>query len=168
VRCNRTKLAKILGHDVKTIDRMVQDGVPYVSKPGDGQRSWVFETRAVLKWMMRDELAEKNKASRSRLLEAKAGLKWLEYGKALGLLVNVHQLMDKLIDVPMMVKSRLYAMPGRFDQLVANESDPAVIEQMLQKEIDDIIDEMDRMAKVIIEEEGRAERVAARSAGLIQ
>lgn len=37
LRCNRKQLAKILGHDVKTIDKMVVDGMPYVSRPDKKQ-----------------------------------------------------------------------------------------------------------------------------------
>jgi hypothetical protein len=28
MRCNRKRLAKIVGYEVKTIDRMVRDGIP--------------------------------------------------------------------------------------------------------------------------------------------
>ncbi len=52
--------------------RSPRDGMPYVSRPAAGKRSGVFDTVAVSLWLTRDELAEKDKASRQRLAKAKA------------------------------------------------------------------------------------------------
>lgn len=149
--CNRKKLALILGHDVKTIDKMVAEGMPYVSRPGDSHRSWVFDTSAIVGWMTRDEHAEQMKDHRSRLLQARAGIKWLEYGHALGYLVYIDDVMPKVEEIMQVTKSRLYAMPGRLHQLLAVESDPKVIEKIVQKEIDDIFEHVDWMTKEIVQ-----------------
>jgi len=53
MRCNRKELAEIIGVDVKTIDAMVQKGMPYVRRPEGKARSWVFDTAAVLNWLTR-------------------------------------------------------------------------------------------------------------------
>ncbi|MBL8599943.1 MAG: terminase small subunit [Devosia sp.] len=151
MRCNRTTLAKILGHDVKTIDKMVREGMPCVTRPGGGQRSWVFDTADVLKWMTRDDYEERNKAARSRLLAAKAGIRWLEYGQALGHLVEIDEIIPRLEEPMRMVKSRLLAMPGRLGQLVAAESDPRAVQKILKDEIDDIFENMDRMTKDVLQ-----------------
>jgi hypothetical protein len=147
LRCSRKQLAEILGPDVKTLDRMVADGMPYVSRPGGDQRSWVFDTGAIVRWMTRDEYAEKMKEYRSRLIEAKAGIKWLEYGQALGFLVHIDDIMPKYEEMLQVTKSGLYAMPGRLYQLLAVESDPKVIERIVRQEIDDIFAQMDWMTR---------------------
>lgn len=151
MRCNRNKLAAILGYDVKTIDRMVRDGMPYLSRPANGKSSWVFDTAAVLSWMTRDDLTERTKAAKLRLMQAKAGLKWLEYGQALGFLVSIDDIRPKFEESMQMTKSRLLAMPGRLEQVLAVESDPDVIEKILQDEIDDIFEHAGRQMKSIVE-----------------
>ena len=164
MQCNRNKLAAILGYDVKTVDRMVRDGLPYVSRPAAGKGSWVFDTADVLRWMARDELTERNKASKLRLAEAKAGLKWLEYGEALGILASRHDVLPKLEEAMQIAKSRMLAVPGRFEQLLAVESDPDVIEKMLREEIEEIFRHADDHAKAGIESLAKS-RTAATAAG---
>lgn len=144
MRCNRKQLANILGHDVKTVDEMVTHGMPYVSRPGDGRRSWMFDTRDVLHWMMRDQLAEQNKKYRSRLLEAKAGLKFLEYGKKLGMLVEKHEITDRIIAGDAIVVSRFKALPQRLAPIVAQESDPEVVAMLIDKELDGVLQQLNK------------------------
>lgn len=84
MRCNRKKLAAMLGVDVKTFDVMVGKGMPYVRRPQPNSRTWEFDSAVVLRWMIRDDLAEQMKQAKLRLLKAKAGLNWIEYGRKLG------------------------------------------------------------------------------------
>src|SRR4051812_24240266 len=90
MRCNRKKLAELLEKDVKTIDKMVAQGMPFVSRPGQppGQKEWVFDTRKVIKWMAGNHLEEQAKDARRRLQAAKAGLKELELAERMGLVVD--------------------------------------------------------------------------------
>jgi phage terminase Nu1 subunit (DNA packaging protein) len=140
MQCNRNQLAQLLGHDVKTIDKMVLAGMPYVQRPEGGTRSWVFDTVAVLGWMTRDDADERTKDAVFRIARAKAELKWLEYQERLGGLIDIYDFLPLWEDAVRNVKSRLLAMPGRFDQAAAAESDPAVIEKMLQAEIDVVLE----------------------------
>ncbi len=144
VRCNRKQLANILGRDVKTIDKMVAQGMPYESRPGGGSRSWVFNPAAILRWMMRDQFAEQTKKHRSRMLEAKAGLKFLEYVERLGLVVRKHEITDRMMAGDAIVVSRLKAMPQRLAHIVAQESDPEIIAKLIDKELDGVLEQLDK------------------------
>ena len=97
MHCNRNKLAKVLGRDVKTIDRMVEKGMPYLSRPDTklGQTKRLFDTGEVLAWMIGDSSAATLKDATTRLAQAKAGLKWLAYGQALGYLVDVEEVLRR-------------------------------------------------------------------------
>jgi phage terminase Nu1 subunit (DNA packaging protein) len=144
MRCNRKKLAAILGVDVKTIDTMVRKGMPYVSRPEGNKRFWVFDTRAVLKWTIRGDFDEQMKQARTRLWQAKAGIKWLEYGKRLGVMVEADEIDRHVLGGDTIVKSRLMALPDRMAHILASESDPAKIEQLLDKEIGDVLDQLNK------------------------
>jgi phage terminase Nu1 subunit (DNA packaging protein) len=146
LQCNRNKLAKVLGRDVKTIDRMVEKGMPYVSRPDKklGQTKWLFDTGEVLAWMIGDSSAATLKDAKTRLAQAKAGLKWLAYGQALGYLVDIEEVLRRVEGGDAIVKSRLMAIPGRLAQLVAIETDPAVVERMLEEEFAEALDQLNK------------------------
>jgi phage terminase Nu1 subunit (DNA packaging protein) len=83
MRCNRKQLADLIGRDVKTIDKMVEQGMPYVSRPQEGAgRAWVFETQAVIKWACGDVEDDTLKNAKLRLLQAKAEIKWTMLGES--------------------------------------------------------------------------------------
>lgn len=144
MRCNRKKLATLIGLDVKTIDVMVSKGMPYVSRPQGSQRAWVFDTVAVLRWMIGDDLDEQMKQARLRLRQAKAGLKWREYGRRLGYLFDIEDMASQFGVGASNLKSRMMAMPQRLAQIVAVESDPAIVERLLQQEVDDALDQLNK------------------------
>ena len=146
MRCNRNKLAQLLGRDVKTIDRMVEKGVPFLSRPDKtrGETKWLFDTVAVLTWLTGDTWAARAKGAKSRLAEAKAGLKWLEYGKALGHLIEIDEILRHVEGGDAIVKSRLVAIPARMAQLVAIETDPEIVRRMLEKEFGDALDQLNK------------------------
>jgi ABC-type antimicrobial peptide transport system ATPase subunit len=78
------------------------------------------------------------------MAQAKAGIKWLEYGQALGHLVEIDEVVDKVAQGDAIVKSRLMAIPGRLAQLVAIETDPDVVRRMLETEFRDALDQLSK------------------------
>lgn len=143
MRCNRKKLAEILGRDVKTIDRMVENGMPYLNRPGEG-RHWLFDSGAAFKWMTGASNDEKLKAARIKRLQAKAEMRWMELGQKLGFLVQIDEVMKKVEAGDAIVKSGLMAIPDRTMYLVAHENDPAAVHAILQKELDDVLVQLDK------------------------
>lgn len=142
MRCNRQKLAALLDKDVKTIDKMVEKGMPYVSRPGvpPGQREWVFDTRKVIRWMAGkshdDHVIEEMAAARIRIMAAEADLKEIEYLEKLGVLHRVDDVIPEFEEALHISKSLLLDMPGRLALHVAHETDPNKIKAMLQREVD--------------------------------
>ncbi len=123
---------------------MVSQGMPYMRRPGDGQRSWLFDTGKVLGWLMREEFAEKDKASRSRLLEAKAGLKFLEYLKRLGLVTDKREIIDRITAGDAIIVSRLKAMPQRLASYRCTGVRSEVVTKLIDKELDGVLDQLDK------------------------
>lgn len=144
MRCNRKKLAAMLGVDVKTFDVMVGKGMPYVRRPQPNSRTWEFDSAAVLRWMIRDDLAEQMKQTKLRLLKAKAGLNWIEYGRKLGFLMDIEDTARQFAGGTAMLKSRLVAMPQRLAQTIAAESDPAIVQRLLEQEVGDALDQLNK------------------------
>jgi phage terminase Nu1 subunit (DNA packaging protein) len=143
MRCNRKKLAELLGRDVKTIDKMVGEGMPFVRRPEDaqGSRSWEFDTVAVLGWMRGDTpgLDEKLRAARTRIVVAQAELRTLEYLEKLGILQNLDDFMPLFEEALINVRANLYNIPGRVSQLIAYESDEDKIVALLQHEAEEAL-----------------------------
>ena len=144
MRCNRKQLAEFLGYDVRTIDAMVEKGMPYVKRPGEGSsKSWVFDTARVFDWLTGNDLNEKLKEVKLRIVTATATMREYELAVKTGEFVRVDDVSENFEEVLMNFKSRFLAIPGRLAQLIAVESDPAVIQRILAEEVDDILKLLD-------------------------
>lgn len=80
-----------------------------------------------------------------RLREAKAGLKWLEYGEKLGLLVRISSVLPVFEESAQLIKSGLRDMPGRLQHRLAAETDPTVVESILQQELEDLFEQAEKV-----------------------
>jgi phage terminase Nu1 subunit (DNA packaging protein) len=145
MKCNRNKLARILGKDVKTIDKMVADGMPYLHRPGDasGAKAWMFDSGAVVRWVTGAEKDHRLSDAKERIDAAIAALKELELGEKRGDLVRVEDVLTRVVGGDAIIKSRLRAIPGRVAHLVAVESDPAKAEAILRKEVKVALSQLD-------------------------
>ena len=145
MHCNRNQLADIIGRDVKTIDSMVAKGMPYLTRPGQtpGVKNWKFETVDVLQWMLYGGRAEQLKQAEQRIRVATAGIKEYEYARLVGAVMPIRDVIVRVEEVLMAVKSRVVALPGRVAQLVAIESDPAKVHAILKDEINDVLKPLD-------------------------
>jgi phage terminase Nu1 subunit (DNA packaging protein) len=144
MRCNRKKLAAILGVDVKTIDSMVQKGLPYLRRPDAHDRSWEFDTAAVLRWMVGADTDDRLKQARARKAKAEASLRELQYGEQAGYLVHRDKIVERVVAGDAIVKSHLLALPARVAQLIAIETDVEVVEKILRKEMDAALDQLNK------------------------
>lgn len=143
MRCNRQKLAELLEKDVKTIDRMVRQGMPYASRPGQpsGQKEWEFDTVAVIGWMRGDTpgLDEKLREARARIAVAEAELRTLDYLEKRGILHNVDDFVPLLEEAVINIRTNLYNIPRGVSQPIAHETDKGKIEAMLQHEAEEAL-----------------------------
>ena len=141
MHCNRKKLAELLGRDVKTIDKMVRQGMPAVRRPGNppGSKVWEFDTLAVIQWLRGDTpgLDERRKAARTRILVAEAELRRLQYLEAVGILIKFEDVvMPGFEEALMNIKANLYNLPARAAQVVAYEPDEDKVRTMLEREVE--------------------------------
>lgn len=146
MRCNRKKLAAVLEKDVKTIDKMVAKGMPFVSRPGQppGQQEWVFDTAKVARWMAGKAYIDRGNDARRRLAVAEAGLKELKLAELGGLVVRLDTVGRHVTAGDAIVKSRLLAVPSRVAQAVSLETDPDKIEALLRKEIESALEQYNK------------------------
>lgn len=158
MRCNKKKLAELLGRDPKTIDKMVKQGMPFVRQPEDaqGSKAWEFDTGAVFAWMRgeRPDLDEKLLAARTRILVAQAELRTLDYLEKLGLVRNLNDIVPLFEEALINVRTNLTNIPGRVSQLVAYETDEDKIVALLQRECEAALQPLIELAAEI--EQGAA------------
>jgi hypothetical protein len=137
VKCNRNQLADILGRDLKTIDRMVGQGMPYLSRPGEnGATGWLFESADAISWTLgtwnegrldegqSDGCGRCGRAKGARLSESP----WFGVGS--------RGSPAALSRSPGSDQSRLLAVPRRMGLLAARETDEKKIVDLLSQEID--------------------------------
>jgi phage terminase Nu1 subunit (DNA packaging protein) len=126
---------------------MVDQGLPFVSRPGQpdaSARFWEFDTAAVLRWMVEGDAPVRLKDARTRLAKAMAGLNELQYAERAGYMVDIEEVVSRVVGGDAIVKSRLLAVPNRLAQRIAIETDAAVVENMVRKEIEGALDQLDK------------------------
>jgi hypothetical protein len=141
MRCNRRQLAQILGKDVKTIDKMVAQGMPFVRRPGNpqGSKAWEFDTAAVIGWMGGDrpDLDEKLHDAKTRFLVAEAELRVLDYLEKLGVVHRIDDVLPGWEEALINFRANFYNIPGRVAQLAAYETDEVKVRALLQREVEE-------------------------------
>lgn len=148
--CSRIELASVLGVDVRSIDRRVDAGMPYMERPsvGEGTKQWRFDTVSVISWVITQETGgdapDETKETELRIKKADAGTK--EYNLALlqKTVIRVPDVMPRIAAGDAIVKSRMLALPGRAAERVAIESDPAVCLKILKEEVNDALAELSK------------------------
>lgn len=144
MRCSRNQLSDITGLHVKTIDERVKAGMPYIAKPGEeGATQWLFDTVAVIEWLMGQVDAVNNtdemKGAKTKDAVYTAALKELDFNERAGIMFYEDEIREPWQEMLSVLKSRLVAMPGRMAQLVAVESDVAKCLNILKTEINDML-----------------------------
>lgn len=155
--CNRTEIADVLGVHKSTVDEWVKEGMPFRQRPDQSrpnERQWKFDTGECVKWLVkrakggvgiddRGESAERIEAdAKARERLAIAGLKEMEYAKALKTMVHVDDVVERVEEQYAIVKSRLQAIPGRMAQALAVETDATAVERALKDEVSQALEEL--------------------------
>jgi hypothetical protein len=162
MKCNRKELADILGRDVKTIDKMVYQGMPYFSRPGEnGARKWVFESADAIAWTLGTWDDDKFEAAKTRLLVAEAQLKEIAYLRALGLVWVPEEALPPLDEALAIAKSLFVSIPSRMALLVAYETDEQKIVDVLTHEVEAALKPLDDYMSWFNDEIERRKRRAA-------
>jgi phage terminase Nu1 subunit (DNA packaging protein) len=143
---NRNELADVFGVAKTTLDRWLQEGMPYMER-ADRSRGveWRFDTAECIKWY-----ADRNSSGESKAMDsvklreraAIAGLRELDLAQRQKVLVHVDDVTDKLEEEYAIIKSRLRAIPGRMAQPLSIIEDAAEVERLLKTEVADALEEI--------------------------
>lgn len=146
---NKGELCRVLGCTIATLDSYIGAGLPYVEKPTQGAKAWTFDLTEVVPWIIKRErgLREANVDNpfvnaKTRATSAMAGLKEMELAEKRGQMVSVDDVTTALEQEYAVVKTSLRSIPGRVSQLCAVEHDPARIEELLKREVDQVLEEL--------------------------
>ncbi|MDB5542182.1 MAG: hypothetical protein JWQ89_3909 [Devosia sp.] len=149
---NRSKLAKFIGVSPTSVGRWVDQRMPVEAFPdgGETRRAWRFDTVAVLEWHKRraarsrsNEMAQALADAKLREKQAAAGLRELELGQRLGVMVHVEDANGVFCEQLAVAKSRLNQMPSRLVDQLATETDEDACRRILQEELEDILSVLD-------------------------
>lgn len=162
MRVNRSQLASIMGWSLPTVDARVREGMPYLSKPGAGNKkggTWEFETADCVKWFIdkaTEPVAKNPQAEVSlRTAMAEATLKEIQVMEKQKLLIPIADVVKVVGENIAVLKSRVTALPGRLAQAVAVETDPASVLRIIKAEVAEVLDEISSFyldtAKTVIE-----------------
>lgn len=143
---NRLQLADVRGCALGTVDKDVQNGMPYLERPDrdTGAKEWRFDTGVVIKWLVERDRESSPEAEGKNMIRreqaAKTGLRELELAREQAILVRIDDVADALEGKLSIVKSRLLAIPGRLAQALAVESDPVKVQNLLKKEVSEALE----------------------------
>lgn len=149
--CNRIDLCSVLGVTGNTVDRYVEDGMPFEERPDASRgREWKFDTAKCIDWLIAKKVAkavgdsgmESFDAAKRRERVAMATQRELAVAEKLKVLVNVDDVAASDEEIYAVVKSRLIAIPGRMAQPLSIVADPEEIERVLKGEIADALEEI--------------------------
>jgi phage terminase Nu1 subunit (DNA packaging protein) len=140
---NKSKLGMIFGMSQAAVDKALANGAPYVSR-GTRKEGWRINTAAFEAWR-REELRESIQPTDPNKLtfdEAKAKKTQAEYeriemenARRRGEYLTIDQALALYREEASVIRSHLMSVPGRVAIPAAAESDPGMIEALLQDEI---------------------------------
>lgn len=145
---SRSELQTMTGWALSTIDARVKRGMPYLEKPdiAAGTKQWRFDSVSVIEWAVAEYgAAEKTDPFKDASLREKvamAGLKEIELSERQKVMMDIYDILPMWEEALGVFKSSLLAMPGRFAQLLANESDPAEVSRVIKREVNAILKQM--------------------------
>lgn len=151
--CTREQLADILGRSPATLDNMVREGMPFLSRPvkGVGGKAWQFDSARCIEWFVKREApnAVKNTEKESLALrQQRAEVLLIENKAAVSMrsVVLVSDAVRVYEEKASVVKSLVRAIPGRVAAKVAAESDPAKVLLLLKLEVNAALDSIKNTA----------------------
>lgn len=140
---NRGMMAGILGISEPTLDRMVQRREVIGRKKGN---VWEFDTKAVIERLKRDagrgSKASKKTDTELRISLAEAELKEFKVAEQRKITLTVDDMAPLVEEQMAVVRSKVRALPGRVNQRLAIETDPAEVLRLLKNAVADVLDEI--------------------------
>jgi len=148
---NLVQIAEFCGVSLPTVRAWVRRGCPYENKGGRG-REWAFDTVSVFEW--HKEQAALNAVgdissldideARRRKVAAEAALCELDLSKARGDVISLSEVGSVWLDIVSSARSRMLSIPAKMSNVIAPETDPQVIRDLLEAELEEALEELSR------------------------
>jgi phage terminase Nu1 subunit (DNA packaging protein) len=147
---NRRQLAAILECQPTSIDKMVDRGMPYVSRPATRRDEWQFSTKAAIEWLAGgaylkgDDAAPTSDLARLRvekereelaIRRTQRELREFEVAKLRETVISLDDMQQIFDEQHGVVKSVLSALPGRLAETLAVETDPRTCQRLIEDEV---------------------------------
>ena len=135
---SKIDLAAALGVSTQTLDQWLGRGMPYVSKPGTGSRSYRFDLSAVVRWRLDYERAQADASTEETDLEeakrrravADAKLAELTLGREEGRLLLREDVDAAVVGAFARVRARMLAIPTKVAPIVHGRSTAEAAEEI--------------------------------------
>jgi|SaaInlV_120m_DNA_4_1040238.scaffolds.fasta_scaffold28083_2 hypothetical protein len=145
--CSASDLAEITGITTQRIHQLVQQGVIHKTERGvfnlpESVNSYCEYIRGVSRGS--DTKKEEN-THRNKLLEAKADIAQMEARIMKGDLLNADQVYRDNFTMGTMLKNNLLSIPDRIGQIVAAETDPFKVYEIIETEVNNSLNSIVKM-----------------------
>ncbi len=152
-------LAALFGVSTRTVtDWQNTDGFPQPRV--DGRQRW-YPASAVLQWWFDREVLKviegengpslnlndartKLAVAQTRKAEVETQMKEVELSKTRGDVISISAVADVWLDIVSAARSRMLSIPAKMASVIAPESDPMKIRELLETEIEESLDELSR------------------------
>lgn len=156
---NRAQLAEILGISGPTVDARVERGMPIKTKGKKGQQS-EFETADVIDWHVKHRITKENprgifaedqhddpaknsnRELQRRKLQAETESAEIDLAKKKGLVVLIEDAVATIADAVANLRAQLLNLPRRTAPLVVGETDVDIIKETLDREVNELLQEL--------------------------
>jgi phage terminase Nu1 subunit (DNA packaging protein) len=149
----KNRFANIIGVAPMTLDKFIREGMAGIVERGSKAGRWTINTAAAINWLRRRDVqlnSTKGKesvsfdAAKRRDKEAQAKVRELQYERLKGRTLYREE-MELFLDGKFAVlRSHLMNISGRVSQAAAVTSDPAEIEELIKREIDVALQDIDQ------------------------
>ncbi len=148
---NLSEIADTCGVTFPTIRAWVRKGMPTLREGGQGT-TWQFDSATVFEWHKKqaaiNAIGDVSRLdideARRRKLAAEAALCELDLSKARGDVISISEVGAVWLDIVSAARSRMLSIPAKMAAVIAPESDPMKIRELLETEIEESLDELSR------------------------
>jgi len=144
MRMNRLQVGSMFGTGTTQIDRFVNEGMPFISRPISGKGTWEFDSKSCIDWYVNRERGRNAKSNplkdaELRTAVADATLREVRAALALESVITVEDAVAVQEEQYAIIKSRVNALPGRLAVPCAAESDPAKVLNLVKAEVAEVL-----------------------------
>lgn len=140
---NKAELAEVLGISLPTVGQWVKEGLPAVSRGGNG-RAWEFDLAECVAWVRKRDVARATEVSDTSTMaeaelrhrRAQAAIQEIELAERRRQVVRVEDVSTMVADLVTSIRQRLRSTGGRLAPKLVGVEDGQQIRAAIDEEID--------------------------------